>query len=321
MTMPGKRPASDVVPPKPAATKIRQQPTHPTRKLLGCLSLASLLLSTQQAASADVDGIPYNPDFPRAQFPYAQAPDGCSGISSPREVRDTWGSVNFTGACNTHDRCYYTLGQNSQACNSEFYDRLRAACERDTPWYLFATALPACYSLASAYYAGVQAGVMLDVFRAAQNLQSSYFSWIAQNGYKRCSELPGYSGCIATASTSQGQSAIKFCNKTADKTIYGAYASFDEPNGWTSHGWYKVDPGNCNQVSIGRPYNGDIFVYAEHNGGATFWGGEHASFCLNRTEAFNIANADKFCDGAHLKKVGMTRFGIRSGVNTWSFNP
>jgi hypothetical protein len=46
-------------------------------------------------AYADVDGIPYNPKFPKAQYPYAQAPDACSGYFSNADVRDTWGPVDF----------------------------------------------------------------------------------------------------------------------------------------------------------------------------------------------------------------------------------
>ena len=84
-------------------------------------------------AYADVDGIPHNRDFDTAQYPYAQAPDGCSSWNSdhPEWMKDTWGPVNFSGGCNTHDKCYYTLGSNWQSCNERFYSDLRAACERD----------------------------------------------------------------------------------------------------------------------------------------------------------------------------------------------
>lgn len=146
---------------------------------------------------ADVEGIPSNPDFPNAQYPYAQAPDGCSGWQSRREVRDTWGPVRFTGACDNHDRCYYTRGSNWNTCNERFYSDLRAACERDlrvwvppvtvrgvviTPGFHTPpepASLRTCYTLASGYYAGVQAGVLLDVFNEAQNKQRRYEDWVA----------------------------------------------------------------------------------------------------------------------------------------------
>src|SRR5262245_16355408 len=61
--------------------------------------------------SGIVDGfvIPWNGDFPCAEYPYGQYPDGCSGLSDPEQVIDTWGPVNFEDACNNHDQCYYTL--------------------------------------------------------------------------------------------------------------------------------------------------------------------------------------------------------------------
>lgn len=143
---------------------------------------------------ADVNGIPYNSDFPKAQYPYAQAPDGCSGWQSTREVRDSWGPVKFTGACDTHDKCYYTSGSNWNTCNERFYSDLRAACERDlrteiknpltgngTGKYLppDPIRLSTCYSLATSYYAGVQAGVLFDVFNEAQDKQKRYEKWVA----------------------------------------------------------------------------------------------------------------------------------------------
>jgi hypothetical protein len=153
--------------------------------------------SYSNVSHADVQGIPNNPDFPNAQYPYAQAPDGCSGWQNTRQVRDTWGSVNFTEACNNHDRCYYTRGSNWNTCNERFYSDLRAACERDlrvwvppvtvrgvviTPGFHTPpepASLSACYTVASGYYAGVQAGVLLDVFNEAQDKQRRYEAWVA----------------------------------------------------------------------------------------------------------------------------------------------
>lgn len=143
-----------------------------------------------------MEGIPYNPDFPKAQYPYAQAPDACSGVTnrpdSNGEIRDTWGPVDFRGACNTHDTCYYRLGSNWNTCNERLYSDLRAACERDLriavrnplngkKGYLppDPIRLSACYTIATGYYAGVQAGVGVGVFRKAQDLQKRYEDWVA----------------------------------------------------------------------------------------------------------------------------------------------
>ena len=77
---------------------------------LSSVLLAASAFSYSNVAFADVEGIPFNAAFPNAQHPYAQAPNGCSGPFGTSEVRDTWGRVNFTGACNTHDRCYIYAG-------------------------------------------------------------------------------------------------------------------------------------------------------------------------------------------------------------------
>lgn len=156
-------------------------------------------LSYSNVSYADVEGIPDNRDFPNAQYPYAQAPDGCSGWQNTRQVRDTWGPVKFTEACNNHDRCYYTRGSNWNTCNERFYSDLRTACERDLrtstrvpaptlrePGRTRRVDLPpdparlsACYTVASGYYAGVQAGVLVNVFNEAQGKQRRYEEWVA----------------------------------------------------------------------------------------------------------------------------------------------
>jgi hypothetical protein len=164
--------------------------------------IATIVFNYCNTAYADVNGIPYNSDFPEAQYPYAKAPNGCGpGLftNDRREIRDTWEPVDFTGACNTHDRCYYTLGSNWNTCNERFYSDLRAACERDLRTSVRVPAptlsdplrtrrvdlppdpvrLTSCYAIATSYYGGVQAGVAFDVFNDAQNLQRRYEQWVA----------------------------------------------------------------------------------------------------------------------------------------------
>jgi hypothetical protein len=140
--------------------------------------------------------IPYNPDFPNALFPYAQAPDGCSGWSDPGQVRDTWGPVNFTEACNAHDRCYYTWGELSENCNTQFHLDLKWACQNDLRIWVpevvlagvviveahwmepVAATLELCLGLANTYHFAVVEAVNFGVFDEAQNLQSRYETWI-----------------------------------------------------------------------------------------------------------------------------------------------
>ena len=138
-------------------------------------------------------------EFRKAEHPYAKKPDGCSGYSDPHEVRDTWGPVNFTSACNAHDRCYYTRGSSWKKCNERFRKDLLNACHDDLrikiPGISFRGKkitgdkyLPPdpgryalCVKVALSYYVVVQAGVAFDIFEDAQKLQKSYERW-----HKRC---------------------------------------------------------------------------------------------------------------------------------------
>jgi hypothetical protein len=157
---------------------------------LGAISLFSFSSLMQiPEAKSDIEGIPYNPAFPDAEYPYAQAPNGCGsmGLWGSTDVRDTWGNVDFTEACNNHDRCYYTLGSNSGNCNLDFYDNLRSSWERDllvldVTVVLAPVTLTSCYTIATTYYGAVEAGVWIDVFRDAQNLQRKYESWLRDLG-------------------------------------------------------------------------------------------------------------------------------------------
>jgi hypothetical protein len=170
---------------------------------LSIVFITILTLSYASIAQADVSGIPSNSDFPNAQYPYAQALDACSGVTdrpdSNGEIRDTWGPVDFRGACDTHDMCYYTVGSNWNTCNERLYSDLRAACERDLKISFNVpdpslsnplgtrrvdgppdpVRLTACYTIASGYYVGVQGGVALGVFDKAQKKQKNYESWVA----------------------------------------------------------------------------------------------------------------------------------------------
>ncbi|CEM19548.1 unnamed protein product [Vitrella brassicaformis CCMP3155] len=91
--------------------------------------------------------------------PYAQAPDGCSGVPNK------YGSVDFTEVCNEHDRCYYTLGSNADDCNNDFRDALIRECQTSaTSRFL----LRACKLIANKYYIGVAATADFFHTRAQQ---------------------------------------------------------------------------------------------------------------------------------------------------------
>jgi len=249
------------------------------------------------------------PGFPNAQYPYAKAPNGCGpGIFTDdrREIRDTYGSVDFTGACNTHDKCYYTLGSRFNVCNERFYSDLRAACERDVPSFLGIpepVQLSACYAIATSYYLGVQAGAVLGIFNEAQEYQRRYNDAVAALNASRRAPVE-----------------ISLCNTTSDKLLYGAYTAYYPATGWRSIGWSRIDAGRCVNADLGVGYTGDVYIYAELAGGSAYWSGSDATFCIGRSGAFQISNSDTdTCTSNETRRVGMSKLTTRPGVNIWSF--
>ncbi|WP_374791211.1 DUF1036 domain-containing protein [Aerosakkonema funiforme] len=112
---------------------------------------------------------------------------------------------------------------------------------------------------------------------------------------------------------------VNFCNKTESKTIYTALAFWDG-EGWRSKGWYVVPPGICQGVSVSEQYRGNVYVYGEYNQGSTYWyTTDTSSFCVDRTNGFNIPKSDKAsCSSSNLKRVSMSKLSVSPGTNTWS---
>ncbi len=112
-------------------------------------------------------------------------------------------------------------------------------------------------------------------------------------------------------------SQIRFCNKTSNETVYGAFSSFQGSSGWRSDGWYEVKPKLCKTINVGRGYQGDIYVFAQSD--TSSWGKGDASFCVNKTESFSISNSDKSCNGKDYKLVKMTKITF-DNRSTQTFN-
>lgn len=139
--------------------------------------------------------------YPKAGDGFAQRPDGCSSITgNPGQVRDKWGSANFGTVCDDHDRCYYTVGSNVDACNNNFCDGLGNACD-----HAYCKVVPllgrqcvpglhdACKQIANTYCGFVKAGQKTTpIYADAQSLQKGYEACIKENGGI---EPPKPSGC------------------------------------------------------------------------------------------------------------------------------
>jgi len=112
---------------------------------------------------------------------------------------------------------------------------------------------------------------------------------------------------------------VKFYNKTESKTISAALA-FWNGEGLRSKGWYVVSPGEFKEVSLGQNYRGNVYVYGEYNRGSSYWGSGDSSFCIDRSNSFDIPNSDKSsCSSSNLKRVTMSKFYVSPGTNEWPF--
>lgn len=76
--------------------------------------------------------LPKNDNFPKAYYPYASKPNGCS----IGELQYIYNAVDmfsnndqyFDKACDKHDKCYYTIGSTYQECNDAFIVNITDAC-------------------------------------------------------------------------------------------------------------------------------------------------------------------------------------------------
>jgi len=69
---------------------------------------------------------------PRKSIPQCNPPHCCGEPDGCDFVRDTWGGVSFRETCNSHDRCYYTIGTSAASCNETFKNDLLDDCKEGT---------------------------------------------------------------------------------------------------------------------------------------------------------------------------------------------
>jgi hypothetical protein len=176
----------------PATSSRRPKEPHTKTKMFSfhsiILGLLAAICSFRRGVSACTD-ITCGGQFPKAGGGFAQRTDGCSSVTeNPDQVRDSWGSANFRGVCDEHDRCYYTLRTNVDECNRNFCDGLRNSCRKAYCIKILGeTVCPEpltygnCLGIAESYCALVRLAAK-DFFAKAQGLQERYERCIAENG-------------------------------------------------------------------------------------------------------------------------------------------
>ncbi len=126
---------------------------------------------------------------------------------------------------------------------------------------------------------------------------------------------------LVLAGTAHAASTLTLCNRNPDRAIFGAVLKQVSGAGWQATGWYRVEAARCLDVSFGD-YTGKAYLYAEDDRGETSWGDGAVTFCVDKTSAFSINNADTTaCVAANLKTVHSDEVAIQAGANTWEAKP
>jgi len=118
------------------------------------------------------------------------------------------------------------------------------------------------------------------------------------------------------------ETVISICNNNADRAIYSAYLKqAGAAAGWQSRGWFKIEKSSCTDVNIGN-YSGNVYLFSQDEFQETTWGESVVKFCVNKTDAFVIDNADRaVCNESNLKRVASDMLAVTPGKTTWSVNP
>ena len=119
---------------------------------------------------------------------------------------------------------------------------------------------------------------------------------------------------------------LRLCNNSATPRLRAAYASWDTRDrnhlGWTSEGWYAINRGECIDLEIDEGFTGDVYIYGMEGYGmaGSIWEGPDAKFCIDAEKSFEITTSDvASCGSAPYKRVGMYKYGVTPGMNTWNF--
>lgn len=126
---------------------------------------------------------------------------------------------------------------------------------------------------------------------------------------------------LGMAPFADAATTLSLCNRNTDRGIYGAIMRQVPGAGWQSSGWYSAAAGQCTDAALGT-YTGTVYVYAQDQYQQTSWGDGNVTFCVNKTAAFTINNADTVaCTDPTLMKVKSDQISVKDGSNMWEAKP
>ena len=130
--------------------------------------------------------LPVNANFPDALYPYASRPNGCSAEG----LQDIYEDLNrvfndakwIEKACDEHDRCYYTLGTSSKACNAQFIIDATDACHNitGTDTVFFMGVRNTLCGMKAWAVSSIANACSEKYFKEAQKKQKAYMKWVTR---------------------------------------------------------------------------------------------------------------------------------------------
>lgn len=131
-----------------------------------------------------------------------------------------------------------------------------------------------------------------------------------------------WSGFLGAGALGADDTVLSICNHNTDRAIFSSHMKqMGGGAGWQAVGWFKVVAGQCSNLNLGS-YTGKVFLYAQDDAGETSWGEGAVQFCVNKTSAFSINNADVVaCTDTTLKLVRSEEMTVAAGKNLWDVRP
>lgn len=117
-------------------------------------------------------------------------------------------------------------------------------------------------------------------------------------------------------------SVVQICNQNADRKIYASHLrQVGGGAGWQSNGWFPIEKSKCLDVNFGT-YVGKAYLFAQDEFNESEWGEGSVQFCVNRTQAFSLNNADTIpCTDPTLKRVKSDELSVQPGTTVWNVTP